>query len=225
MGECLRAENLTYYSEGRAIVRDVNLALEKGERIAILGANGAGKSTLLALLGMVLRPYSGTLWVCGQKVEYDKSLVQLRRRVALVFQENLLIDGSVWDNVALGLRLRGLRRSQVQERVQEWLERFEIAHLASRHAREISGGEARRVVLARAFCLHPEIMLLDEPFSFIDARNKPAVIAQVAQWAAQNGAGLVIVTHELEEARLLGCSLLRMDSGKVTYVEGDQRPA
>lgn len=215
MGECLRADKLTYCFEGRAVVDNVSLVLREGDRIAILGPNGAGKSTLLALLGLVLKPTSGSVWVGGERVRYDGQLVRLRRQVALVFQESLLIDASVWDNVALGLRLRGVGRAEVRARVEESLERFGIAHLAARHAREISGGEARRVVLARAFALEPRVMLLDEPFSSLDADSKPHVIAQVGEWARETSMGLVVVTHDIDEAHLLGCALLRMDSGRL----------
>ncbi|HHV78540.1 MAG TPA: ATP-binding cassette domain-containing protein [Firmicutes bacterium] len=186
--------------------------------MTIVGPNGAGKSTLLSLLGLVLRPSSGTIWVGGEKVDYGRRLVSFRRRLALVFQENLLIDGSVWDNVALGLRLRKMDPREVRTRVDKWLERFGIAHLARRHAWQISGGEARRVALARAFALEPEALLLDEPFASVDGQAKADIMQDLLKWVEQTGAGLITVTHDREEAEAMGQTIIRMNAGTLLDV-------
>ena len=124
--------------------------------------------------------------------------------MAVVFQEALLLDTSVAENVATGLKLRGVARAERERRVSTWLERFGIAHLARRSARSLSGGEAQRVSLARAFALDPEALLLDEPFSALDAPTRAAVTADLMAVVRSTQTTTVMVTHDLDEALALG---------------------
>ena len=140
----------------------------KGEILSVIGPNGAGKSTLLQVMGLLRRPSEGQVFFDGQEVTNSSDLVALRRRMALVLQEPLLFRGAVFDNVALGLRLRGVPRSETKKRAELWLAKLNITHLASQSVSKLSAGEAQRVNLARSLVLNPEVFLLDEPFASLD---------------------------------------------------------
>ncbi|HVN22488.1 MAG TPA: ATP-binding cassette domain-containing protein, partial [Syntrophorhabdales bacterium] len=154
----LEAKDLVV-SRGGVTVLDVpSVSLTPGEVLALIGPNGAGKTTLLQALSYLLRPVSGELYFNGAKVGADISILDFRRRIAMVFQEALLFDTSVFHNVASGLKIRNMKGSETEEIVVEQLERFGITHLRNRSARMLSGGEAQRVSLARAFAIRPEII-------------------------------------------------------------------
>jgi tungstate transport system ATP-binding protein len=181
------------------------LAVEQGETLSVVGPNGAGKSTLLRVLGLLETPTRGELWFRGEPISRDHSrLLALRRRMAIVFQDPLLCRTTVSANVALGLTLRGVPRTERKRRVDEWLVRFGIAHLANRSAHRISGGEAQRTSLARAFVLQPEILLLDEPFAALDPPSRQALVAELQELLAETHTTTVFVTHDRDEAFALG---------------------
>jgi tungstate transport system ATP-binding protein len=169
----------------------------------VIGPNGAGKSTLLLALARLLQPPAGELRYRGELIT-AKNELDYRRRIALVLQEPLLMDDSVFDNVAMGLRLRGMARAEIGPRVQRWLERLGIAGLARRRARSLSGGEAQRTSLGRAFALEPDLLLLDEPFSALDAPTRQALLEDLQALLAETHQTAVFITHDLEEALMLG---------------------
>ena len=144
------------------------LAVRAGEVLALIGPNGTGKSTLLLTLACLLKPSQGRIIFREGDIDVQRGDFLYRRRIAMVFQEPLLFDATVFDNVAAGLRIRGLGRAEIEGRVPGYLELFGIGHLAGRSARKLSGGEAQRTSLARALVTKPEIVFLDEPFSALD---------------------------------------------------------
>src|SRR5262249_8049316 len=147
---------------GARTVLDVpELTVEVGEVLAVIGPNGAGKSTLLRVMGLLETPTAGSVRFQGERVSPPDGL-PVRRRMASVFQDPLLTDATVRDNVALGLRFRGADTARGAARITEWLEQLGIVDLAGRQARTLSGGEAQRTALARALVLEPELLLLDE---------------------------------------------------------------
>ncbi|HWQ29089.1 MAG TPA: ABC transporter ATP-binding protein, partial [Dehalococcoidia bacterium] len=149
------------------------------------------------------RPSSGLVLFDGEPAPFGS--LALRRRMAVVFQEPLLLDTSVRDNVETGLRLRGVPGPERRRRAGEWLGRFGVAHLAGRPARRLSGGEAQRVNLARAFAVEPDVLLLDEPFSALDQPTRDTLIDELADALGATGATCVLVTHDRSEAaRLAG---------------------
>jgi tungstate transport system ATP-binding protein len=189
------------YSDGYAL--DVpSLDVVAGEVLAVIGPNGAGKSTLLRILGLLERPDAGQVLLHGRTVDARHALAE-RRHMATVFQEPLLADATVADNAALGLRFRGLPAADRTARVQGWLERLGIAGLASRAARTLSGGEAQRVALARALVLEPEVLLLDEPFSGLDAPTRATLVTDLGAILRGDRVTTVLVTHERGEAQAL----------------------
>ncbi len=168
----------------------------------VIGPNGSGKSTLLGALQLVLHPARGTLTLDGEPMDADP--VRTRRRMSASFQEALLLSMSVRANVELPLRIRGVDRRRRRELAEHWLERFGIGALAARHARQLSGGEAQRVSLARAFASQPEVMLLDEPFAGVDAPTRESLIEDFAEILSETRPTTILVTHDRDEALRLG---------------------
>ncbi len=191
-----------------------SLAVYPGEILAIIGPNGAGKSTLLRVMGLLEQPTQGRVFFHGRDVTQENGLA-IRRRMASVFQEPLLLNASVYDNAALGLRLRGLDRRNIERQVQPWLERLGIDHLARRQARTLSGGEAQRTSLARALALDPEILFLDEPFSPLDPPTREALLLDLERILREPGITTVFVTHDRDEAFMLGDRVAVLMSGSL----------
>lgn len=192
---------LVHYANS-TIVEVRHLSVIAGEVLALIGPNGAGKSTLLRVMGFLEKPTRGKVCFRGEEVT-DRNVLGVRRRIATVFQEPLLLNASVYENAALGLKLRGIDRRTAERCVRPWLERFGIAHLAQRRARSLSGGEAQRTSLARALVLHPELLLLDEPFSALDAPTREALLIDLETILDQTGITTVFVTHDRNEAFML----------------------
>ena len=145
----LQAEDLLVRRGGVTVLDIPALDVFSGQVLALIGPNGAGKSTLLLTLAGLLKPAQGTLFFRGERI--GNGGFDYRRHIAMVFQEPLLFDATVFENVATGLKIRGVGREEIVRTVPEYLERFGIAHLAKRSARKLSGGEAQRTSLARAF--------------------------------------------------------------------------
>ncbi len=200
------------------ILRADSLDLLDGEVLAVLGPNGAGKSTLMGVLGLLERPGEGEVLFEGEPALGRE--LELRRRMAAVFQEPLLLNRSVESNVALGLSLRGVARTERHDRVQHWLARFGVAALAKRSARSLSGGEAQRVSLARAFALQPEVLLLDEPFSALDQPTRESLIDELASVLQETSLTTVFVTHDRDEAGRLADRVAVLAGGRILQVGG-----
>lgn len=199
--------------DGRVVLDIPELDVPEGRTIALIGPNGAGKSTLLRMLQLLIRPERGELLLDGAPMQRDP--IATRRRMAAAFQEPLLLSMSVRANVELGLRLRRLPRAQRRTRARHWLDRFGVGHLADRHAHDVSGGEAQRVSLARAFALDPEVLLLDEPFAALDAPTRSDLIEDFASVLAESRPTTVLVTHDRDEARRLGDGIVVLIDGRL----------
>jgi ABC-type Fe3+/spermidine/putrescine transport system ATPase subunit len=195
-----------------------SLDVRAGEVLGVIGPNGAGKSMLLRILGLLERPDEGRVLFDGQPVDAHDSLLP-RRRMATVFQEPLLADATVADNAALGLRFRGVAAREQAERVRPWLERLGVATLASRAARTLSGGEARRVAVARALVLEPQVLLLDEPFSGLDAPTRAALLTDFGGIIRGDRITTVLVTHERGEARALADRVGVLMAGRLRQLD------
>jgi ABC-type Fe3+/spermidine/putrescine transport system ATPase subunit len=219
-GACaLRLRDVSVERQGRSILDVPELGVRHGETLAIVGPNGSGKSTLLRVLGLLESPSLGEVWFGEERVTRDPHrLLALRRRLAIVFQDALLCRTSVANNVGLGLRLRGTRRRERRRRVQEWLDRFGIAALARRNAHRVSGGEAQRVSLARAFALQPEILLLDEPFAAVDPPTRETLAGELQLLLAETRTTTVFVTHDRDEAFALGDRVAVLLDGRIAQI-------
>ncbi len=211
----LSVRGLVVRRGGRVLLDVPSFDLAPSEVIALIGPNGAGKTTLVLQLALLERPHGGEILFDGAPAR-GRDLA-LRRRMAVVFQEPLLLDRTAAANVETGLRLRGVHGAERRTRVARWLERFGVAALAGRSPRTLSGGEAQRVSLARAFALEPEVLLLDEPFSALDQPTREAITGDLAAALAETGVTALIVTHDRDEAARLGHRVAVMIRGRITH--------
>jgi tungstate transport system ATP-binding protein len=177
--------NLSKSYSGRPILKDVSLNVAKQEVLAVIGPSGSGKTTLLHILDLLVRPTSGAILFDG--IDTSASEItrrRLRRRMAMVFQRPTVFSDSVYDNVAYGLRVRGMKSGEIRPKVSHALETVGLVGYEARKAATLSGGEVQRVALARAMVIEPELLLLDEPTANLDAVSTSKVerlLAQVIQ--------------------------------------------
>jgi len=190
-----------------------NFVLKTGELVAVVGPNGAGKSTLLQVINL-LHPYRGTMQLFGQQIrKRDKTM--LRRRSAMVFQDMLLLNDTVFNNVALALRFRGVQEAEIAERVFKALADFRCDHLADRPALLLSGGEAQRVCIARALVTAPELLLLDEPFASLDTATRDELIEEIRQLAEARGITVGLVSHHFADVLHFATRALVLFDGRI----------
>ena len=188
---------------GQQVALELNrLSIMQGEVLAVVGPNGAGKSTLLLSLARLLKLEQGEILFHGRQARDEPDTVY-RRRIALVMQDPLLFDTSVFENVASGLKFRGMSKDVTRRKVPLWLDRLGVAHLSKRRAGQLSGGEAQRVSLARALVLEPQLLLLDEPFSALDPPTRSAILDDLGPLLTETSTTTVFVTHDLQEAAQL----------------------
>lgn len=217
-GPILEARNIEVEREGTILLNIPFLSIEKGEILALIGPNGAGKTTLLQILSYLLKPFQGEIFFRGKKVKTNHSVLEYRRKLAMVFQEPLLFDTTVFNNVASGLKIRGMKRSEIRDRVIEQLDRFGISHLSHRSAKTLSGGEAQRASLARAFALQPEILLLDEPFASLDPPTRDSLIEDLERILSQTRTTAIFATHDRLEALRLSDRIAVMNNGMIQQI-------
>jgi tungstate transport system ATP-binding protein len=214
----LEARNLEV-ERGGAVILDVpSLSIQPGEILSLIGPNGAGKTTLLQTLCYLLKPFLGELWFKGERINANHSAFTYRRKLAMVFQEPLLFDTTVFENVASGLKIRGITKEDIRRTVMQQLSRFGIGHLSHRSARKISGGEAQRTSLARAFALQPEVLLLDEPFASLDPPTRESLIEDLEDILRQTRTTTLFATHDLQEALRLSDRIAVMNNGKILQI-------
>lgn len=188
--------------------------MQRGEILCIVGPSGAGKSTLLRLLDFLEEPTSGRIWFDGYVVNgKGPPPLDLRRRVTTVFQRPVLLSTTVYDNVAYGLKIRGER--QIKHRVAEALAQVGLSELATTPVRTLSGGEAQRVALARALVIEPEVLLLDEPTANLDPANVALIERIVRQVNEERGTTIVLVTHNVFQARRLAHRVALLLDGRI----------
>jgi putative ABC transport system ATP-binding protein len=203
-------ENVSYSRAGKLVLRDLDVRLPVGAS-SIVGPSGSGKSTLLRLLNRLADPDKGRVIYEGTDVR-ERDPLELRREVSLVPQLPALIDGTVHDNVAYGPRLAG--HSFDARRC------LELAGLdpafEDRDAAKLSVGEQQRLMLARALALDPRVLLLDEPTSALDRAARDAVEATLRGLRARTAISIVVVTHDMEQARRLAEFVVRIEGGRVT---------
>jgi len=193
-----------------------SLAIPAGRVTALVGPNGAGKTTLLLVLAGLLKPARGEILFGGQPLTGQKDTLY-RRRIGLVMQNALMLDRSVEENVAVGLRFRGLSRAEITPHVDEWLARLRIEHLRGRRATSLSGGEGQRVALARALVLDPELLLLDEPFQSLDEASHASLLADLKALLPRARTTILFSTHSQKDVRELAEERVALKSGKLAH--------
>jgi tungstate transport system ATP-binding protein len=203
MNELITIRNLLIRRNQRDALSVNLLDVQRGETLAVVGPNGAGKSTLLLALAHLLKPASGEIKYDGKHIHKWDDL-EYRRKIAFVFQDPLLMDLSVEENVALGLKFRGAHKTEMHIRAEKWMKAMGVESLAKRRAGQLSGGEAQRVSLARAFVLDPELLLMDEPFSAVDPQTRGQLMKDLSKLLAHDHRTTIFVTHNLKEAAQMG---------------------
>ncbi len=203
--------------QGRRVLEIQELEIQQGEVFALVGPSGAGKSTLLRMLNFLETPTSGSIYFLGQEFNSQQEMpLALKRRVTTVFQRPILLDQSILDNVVYGLRLRGQR--DTKNLAQSALEQVGLSHLVHQRSRSLSGGEAQRVALARALVLQPDALLLDEPTANLDPYNIKMIEHIVRQSNSEKATTIVLVTHNIFQARRLAHRIGFLLEGKLIEV-------
>ena len=209
----LRLDDVRVHRGRREVLHVPRLAVEDGETLAVLGPNGAGKSTLLLTAALLLPVTAGAVTLFGETAR-PRDLVRLRRLTSTVFQEPALLDMSVRRNLETALSLHAVPRPERRARSDEWLARLGVRHLAGAMPHTLSGGEARRVSLARAFAIGPRMLFLDEPFSALDLETRAELVGDLRALLRDEGTTALIVTHDHSEARLLADRALVLLEGE-----------
>ncbi|MEW2130333.1 betaine/proline/choline family ABC transporter ATP-binding protein [Streptomyces sp. NPDC005435] len=205
-----------------AAVRDVSFDVRKGEVFVVMGLSGSGKSTLVRCLTRLIEPTAGTIAIDGEDVRaMDRTrLRELRRhRAAMVFQHfGLLPHRTVLDNVAYGLEIQGVGKSERRETAAEFVAKVGLAGMEKRRPGQLSGGQRQRVGLARALAVDPEVLLFDEPFSALDPLIRRDMQDEVVRLHEEEGRTMVFITHDLSEALKLGDRIALMRDGRVVQL-------
>lgn len=195
-----------FKEEGELILNDINLTINKGEFVAIVGKSGSGKSTLLNLMAGFLKPNEGEINIFSEDItEYNEaSLADFRQKnIGFIFQAyNLLPNITVSENILLPLEIAGVEKKKRKELVESILEKLEIDYISEEYPTNLSGGEAQRVGIARAIINNANLILADEPTGNLDTATSEVVLEYMIKLARENNLTLVIVTHDLDIAKL-----------------------
>jgi NitT/TauT family transport system ATP-binding protein len=203
--------HVSYGSE--KAVEDISLQVERNTTCAIIGPSGCGKTTLLYAMAGLISPNAGEISINGEK------LSGIRKSTGIILQDYGLFPWkSVWNNVALGLQVRGEDKAKTEETVGAILEVLGISSLGSKFPTELSGGQKQRVAIGRTLALKPDLLLMDEPSSALDAITKEHIQNLIVKLYKSNPVTMVIVTHSIEEAVFLGQKIIVMGKGKIKHV-------
>jgi len=201
------------FPDGTIALDRFSLAFDEGEFIVLLGPSGSGKTTACRILAGLEEPSGGSVWVGDRDITH---LPPRQRRMSMVFQNYALYaHRSVYDNIAYPLKVRGVERSQINSRVRETAAMLDISALLDRRPRQLSGGEAQRVAVARALVWRPEICLMDEPLSNLDALLRLQTRTELKRLHFELGTTFVFVTHDQEEAMTLGTRIAVLKEGRL----------
>jgi len=199
------------------VLQDIDLSIEQGEKVVVIGPSGSGKSTMLRCINVLETINGGDLIVDGLSVRGSQSDIhRIRLEAGMVFQQfNLFPQMTALENVMFGpIRVRGTSRSEARAQAEALLDKVGLSPRAGHYPHELSGGQQQRVAIARALAIRPKLMLFDEPTSALDPELRQEVL-KVMQTLADEGMTMVVVTHEIEFARRVGTRLLFMEGGHI----------
>jgi osmoprotectant transport system ATP-binding protein len=210
-------QHVSYHADqGEAILHDMNLAIQRGETLVLLGRSGSGKTTTLKLINHLLTPTSGEIRVAGRALaEWD--VIRLRRMIGYVIQEvGLFPHFTIEKNIGLVPKIENWPQDRIRRRVEELLHLVGLdPQIASRYPRELSGGQRQRVGVARALAADPPILLMDEPFGALDPLTRAQLQREFLALEARLGKTVVFVTHDLNEALLVGTRIALLEAGRL----------
>lgn len=220
----LQTENLSYiYGEGTPFcvtaLDKVNIEIEKGEIVAVIGHTGSGKSTLMQQLNGLLKPTSGKVLIDGEDIRSSKAkTLETRFRVGLCFQypEYQLFENTVYDDIAFGPKNMGLSKAEVDKRVRDAAKYVGILDSAfGTHPFDLSGGEKRRVAIAGVISMEPEILILDEPTSGLDPKGREQILSLIKNYRERTGKTVIIVSHSMNDIAKIASKVIVMYNSKV----------
>ncbi len=191
------------------------LSFEEGRIYGLIGPNGAGKTTLLEILAGIMPATTGTVLFKGEAINTSAAALSVRRRLTYLSQNPVLFQGNVIENVEYGLKVRGVGRTQRRERALRALEQVELSALARRAANTLSAGERQRAALARAVCIDPECILLDEPTANVDQQSSEVVCALIRRLNAERGMSILFTSHDLNETLVLSDEIVALRDGRL----------
>ena len=204
--------------ENQKVLRGIDLEIQDGETVVLIGSSGSGKSTFLRCLNLLNVPDKGQIFIDGQEITNPKTnLNKLRTKVGMVFQSfNLFENLNIIENIKLAPRkVLHLSSKQAEKEAMELLRRVGLANKAYDYPKNLSGGQKQRVAIARALAMHPEVILFDEPTSALDPEMVGEVLEVIKDLAKDHSRTMVIVTHEMSFAREVGTRLIFLDKGKI----------
>ena len=222
MTTLVELSNVSKRFNDRCVLDNVNLQVQEGEILALLGPNGSGKSTLLKVLALLLPHDGGEIKFQGVKVT-GKNLEFLRLQSTLVFQKTLLLNTSVFNNVAYGLKIRKMPKDKIAQEVHRALKLVKLEGFEKRPAKKLSGGEQQRVSMARALVLQTKLLLLDEPTANLDPKNVAIIEEVISAVNQQLKITVVMATHNMFQAESLPTRIALISEGSITEVGAPRR--
>ena len=208
MSEIIKAEHLAYSYPGMddmpgvAVFEDMNLRVEEGTFVAVLGSNGCGKSTLAKHFNAILLPSGGKVWVCGMDTSDEDRLIPIRRKVGMVFQnpDNQIVANVVEEDVAFGPENLGISSAEIRRRVDNALKQVGMSKYAQHAPHLLSGGQKQRIAIAGIIAMEPKCIVLDEPTAMLDPRGRREVMETITKLNKEKGITVVLITHHMDEA-------------------------
>ena len=208
MSEIIRAEHLAYTYPGMeegtgvTVFEDLNLAIEEGSFVAVLGSNGCGKSTLAKHFNSILLPSGGKVWVCGMDTSDEDRLIAIRRNVGMVFQnpDNQIVANVVEEDVAFGPENLGISSAEIRRRVDNALKQVGMSKYANHAPHLLSGGQKQRIAIAGIIAMEPKCIVLDEPTAMLDPRGRREVMQTITKLNKEKKITVVLITHHMDEA-------------------------
>nr|WP_275983712.1 ABC transporter ATP-binding protein [Paenibacillus hamazuiensis] len=198
------------------VVDDFSIQIEKGECISFLGPSGCGKTTTLNMIAGFLEPDQGELFIKGKRMN---GVPSNKRELGMVFQTySLFPHMTIFENVAYGLKLRKVPKTEIASRVSKVLELVKLPHVADRYPKQLSGGQRQRIAIARALVTEPSLLLLDEPLSNLDAKLREELRDEMKRLQQEIGVTTIFVTHDQEEALYMSSRIVVLDHGKVEQI-------
>ncbi|MCI6955950.1 MAG: energy-coupling factor transporter ATPase [Candidatus Faecousia sp.] len=212
MSEIISVEHLAYSypgpegTEGVRVFEDLNLRVEEGSFVAILGSNGCGKSTLAKHFNSILLPCGGKVYVCGMDTSREDLVMAVRRRVGMVFQnpDNQIVANVVEEDVAFGPENLGIASPEIRRRVDNALKQVDMYNYREHAPHLLSGGQKQRVAIAGIIAMEPRCIVLDEPTAMLDPRGRREVMETVGRLNQEKGITVVLITHHMDEAAKAG---------------------
>lgn len=217
MAECvLQLKGINKYFGKNHVIKNVDLSIEKGEFVTFLGPSGCGKTTLLRMVAGFYEPDEGEILLNGKRIE---KIPPYGRNTAMVFQEYALFPHmSVFDNIAYGLRVKKIPAAEMEKKVAAALELMQLRGMEKRFPNQLSGGQQQRVAVARALVMDPEVLLLDEPLSNLDAKLRESVRVELREIQQRMGLSTIYVTHDQSEALSMSDKIVVLKDGIIHQV-------